>query len=74
MFTSQSRYYKAEELFKRAITILEKARGPESFDLIVPLRTYEDLLRKICRAADAEKIGDRAQAPKDKHFESPLHH
>ena len=53
---------KAEPLFLRALTIMEKAGKPEDTFLAMSLQNYASLLRKTDRNAEAEKLEERAKA------------
>ncbi len=53
-------YAAAEELFKQAIEMLERAFGPEHPDVAVVLENYAALLRKMGRAKNAEETERRA--------------
>jgi Tfp pilus assembly protein PilF len=49
----------AEELFKRALAILDKPNEPPSGDLFVCLNNYAVLLRKTNRVSEAERLEAR---------------
>ena len=53
-------------LFKRALAIDEKALGPLHPDLIVVMENNADVLSKLNRAPEAEKLRIRATAIKAK--------
>ena len=56
------KYEQAEPLYQRALTISEKALGPEHPDVAKSLDNYADLLRKTGRNAEAESLEKRARA------------
>jgi hypothetical protein len=57
---------KAEPLYKRALTIREKALGPEHLDVATTLEGYGALLRNLNRGAEAERMEARAKASREK--------
>ena len=67
LYMAQGKHAQAELLFRRAIAIDEKALGPEHPHVAIGLENYADLLRKMNRDAEAEKLEARAQAIRAKH-------
>ena len=67
LYMAQGKYVEAEPLLKRSLAIREKALGPEHPDVAQALENYGDLLRKMDRDAEAEKMEARAQAIRAKH-------
>lgn len=59
IYSKQKRFEAAEENFKRALSILEKAHGADAPELGAVLQNYANMLRDAGRAADAEKIDAR---------------
>ncbi len=57
----------AEPLYKRSLAIWEKALGPDHPNVATSLENYVDLLRKMGRDEEAEKLEARAQAIRAKH-------
>jgi len=53
----------AEELFKRALAILDNPSEPPGPDLFVCLNNYAVLLRKTNRAAEAQRVEARIPLP-----------
>ena len=62
LYRDQEKYAEAEAHYQRALAILEKALGPEHPGLAPSLDLYSDVLRKMGRAIEAEKMEARAQA------------
>lgn len=56
------RFKEADTLFRLAITIYEKAHGPDARQLIVPLRSHAAVLRAAGRTADAARVEARASS------------
>lgn len=67
LYHAQSKYTEAEQLLKRSLEILEKTEGTEHIDVATTLETYADLLRKMERKDEAEKMESRARAIRTKH-------
>ncbi len=59
---AQSRYAKAEPLYKRSRAIREKTLGPEHPGVATSLENYAALLRQTARADEAERMEARAKA------------
>jgi Tetratricopeptide repeat len=55
-------YSKAEPLLKRALAVIEEARGPHHSDVSAALENYAVLLRKTKRLSEAEKLEERAMS------------
>ena len=62
LYRVQGHYAKAEPLYQRSLTILEKALGPEHPKVATSLENYAVLLRETERAAEAERMEARAKA------------
>jgi CHAT domain-containing protein/tetratricopeptide (TPR) repeat protein len=62
VYTAQGRYADAEPLYKRALAIVEKARGPDHPDVATPLTGLAHLNSLQGRYADAESLYKRALA------------
>ncbi len=60
VYRNLGEYGAAEELFKQAIEMLERAFGPEHPDVGVVLENYAALLRKMGRTKNAEEAERRA--------------
>lgn len=58
---AQGRLTEAEPLYKRALTVKEKAVGPFHKDLVVILENYATLLKVSNRQNEAAKLERRAQ-------------
>ena len=69
LYREQGKYAQAEPLYRRALAIQEKALGPEHPQVATVLENYADLLRKMKRDAEADKMEARAQAIRAKHAE-----
>jgi len=54
-------YAEAEPLFKRALSITERALGPDHPDVANVLENYADLLRDTERAQEAASMEARAE-------------
>ena len=67
LYRKQSKYAEAEPLLQRAVAIQEKVLGPEHPKLGDSLKTYADILGKMKRKAEAQKIKARAKAIRSKH-------
>ena len=67
LYHAQGNYAQAEPLYRRALAILTKAVGPEHPNVATMLGNYADLLRKMDRDSEAEKMEARAQAIRAKH-------
>jgi hypothetical protein len=63
---AQSRYAKAEPLYKRSLAIDEKALGPDHPAVATSLENYADFLRATGRSADAVYMEVRAKASRAK--------
>jgi tetratricopeptide (TPR) repeat protein len=60
---AQGDYARAELLYQRALGSLETAQGPEyTANMAATLGNYADLLRKLQRQAEAERLAARAEA------------
>ncbi len=62
LYFTQGEYTEAEPLYQRALSIYEKAWGPEHPDVAMTLENYAALLREMDRNAEAEKLEERARA------------
>ncbi len=69
LYHAEGRYAEAEPLHKRALAILEEARGPEHSVVASSLQNYAALLRKTGRGTEAAKMETRAKAIRAKHAE-----
>lgn len=58
----QGRFAEAEELYKKAITVKDKAFGPLHKELIPVLENYAKMLRAAGRTAEADKMDKQAKA------------
>jgi len=63
----QGKYAEAEPLYKRALTINEKALGPEHPEVAQSLENYSALLHKTGRSDEATTLEARAKAIRAKH-------
>ena len=59
-YEHQGRLEKAEEQYKRALSIKEKTRGPNHPDVAIILNKYAGLLRQAHRNAEADHLSQRA--------------
>jgi len=57
----------ADPLYRRALLLLERARGPEGAEVGQVLEKHAALLRKMNREAEAVEMEARARAIRDKH-------
>ncbi len=72
LYDAQGHYAQAEPFYQRAITIYEKALGPEHPDVAATLENYTLMLRVLNRHDEAEKMEARAKGIRAKHAqESP---
>jgi tetratricopeptide (TPR) repeat protein len=62
LYYDQGRYEQAEPLYQRALSIREKALGPEHPDLATCLVKLTLLLRNVGRAEEAAPLEARAEA------------
>ena len=62
----QGKYTEAEQLYKCAIGVHEKALGPDDLDLATTLENYADLLRNMNREVQAFQMEARAKAIRGK--------
>ncbi len=60
-------FAEAEPLNKRALSIVEKALGPDHPHVATNLMNYAALLRKTGRGTEAVKLEARAKAIRAKH-------
>ncbi|HEY9731223.1 MAG TPA: tetratricopeptide repeat protein [Drouetiella sp.] len=58
----QGRFAESEELYKKAITVKERAFGPLHKELIPVLENYAKMLRAAGRSAEADKMDQKAKA------------
>ena len=63
----QGHYEEAEPLYRRALSVLTKALGPDHPNVATLLGNYAELLRKLHRDSEAEKMEARAQAIRARH-------
>jgi tetratricopeptide (TPR) repeat protein len=61
LYFNQGQYAKAEPLFRRALTILEKALGPDHPDVATSLEHYALCLRAMDRSQEAEPLEARGE-------------
>ncbi len=61
LYDAQGRYAEAEPLYKRSLSIREKALGPEHPNVAQSLENYAALLRKTGRDAEAARMETRAK-------------
>ena len=61
-YAAQEKYAEAEPLYRRALAILEKVRGPDHPDVATALSNYAALLQATNRGAEAAKLEARATA------------
>ncbi len=54
------RYEEAGAYLIRSLEVREEALGSEHPDLVLPLLTYADLLRKMEQSEEADRLEDRA--------------
>jgi tetratricopeptide (TPR) repeat protein len=63
LYEAQGNYPKAESLYQRVLGILETAPGSEhAANVAATLGNYADLLRKLHRHAEAERLAAQAEA------------
>jgi tetratricopeptide (TPR) repeat protein len=60
IYAGQGKHAEAEALYKRALTMQEKLRGPASEEVAAGLEKYARLLRTERRTAEAEKLETKA--------------
>ncbi len=65
-FRSQGRYAEAEPLFRSALDIMERAKGPEHLDVAIILNNLGEIHYVQGRYAEAEPFYQRALAIKEK--------
>ena len=58
----QGRFAEAEATYRRALDLRERVLGPNAADVAETLSSYADLLRKMGRTAEADRLGARATA------------
>ena len=61
LYTTQGRYTEAEPLYKRSLTIWEKALGPNHPNVALSLENIAALYRATNRAAEADKLEKRVE-------------
>ncbi len=66
LYHDQGKYTVAETLYKRLLTISEKALGAEHPDVAQTLENYAGLLREMWREEDASIMEARAKAIREK--------
>jgi len=64
---ARGEYAEAEPLYKRSLTIWQKALGPDHPNVAIVLENYAVLLRAVRRDKDAEEMEARAAAIRAKH-------
>ena len=67
LYEMQGKYGEAEPLQKRALSNFQRALGPEHPNVAASLENYAELLRKMGRDEEAEKMEARAKAIRAKH-------
>jgi hypothetical protein len=67
VYVAQGKYTDAEPLYQRSLAIVEKAFGPEDRTVILGLKRYAVLLRKMDRGREAAEIEAHADALSAKH-------
>lgn len=60
LYKAQGKYSEAEPLYKRSLTIKEKALGPEHPLVATTLRNLAALYRNMNRTSEAEALEERA--------------
>ena len=65
-FRSQGRYAEAEPLFRQALDIMERTKGPEHLDVAIILNNLGELYYMQGRYVEAEPLYQRALAIKEK--------
>ena len=68
LYSTQRKYAVAEPLFKRSLSISEKALGPEHPYVADSLENYARLLRETGREGEAHRLEARAKAIRAKHY------
>ncbi len=66
LYNAQGKYAEAEPLFKRSLSIWEKALGPDHPNVATTLENYAGLLRETAREGEADKLEARAKAIRSK--------
>jgi tetratricopeptide (TPR) repeat protein len=61
LYTVQGRYAEAEPLYKRALAIMEKARGPYHRNVATVLENMAKLYKKTGRNDEAKQLEERAK-------------
>ena len=56
LYDTQGKYAHAEPLNKRSLAIVEKTLGPDHPNVATTLENFAELLRKMDRDAEAEKL------------------
>jgi hypothetical protein len=59
--TKRERYRSAEPLLRRALSVLEKAPGPQDLDTAIALENYALVLRKTRRDSEAGAFEERSR-------------
>ena len=72
LYRAQGKYAEAKPLYRRALSIFQKALGPEHPNVATSLENYGNLLRKMGRDEEAEKMEARAKAIRAKHAQENL--
>ena len=73
-YQEQGEVGKAEDQYKRALTLKEQVSGPEHPDVAMILHNYAGLLREAHRYQEAENLSARANAILAKRSPSPSSH
>jgi tetratricopeptide (TPR) repeat protein len=66
LYHVQGRYEKAEDYYRRALGVAKHAVRPDDPNLLKTLESYGNLLRRMNRDADAERIDQRIEAIRGK--------
>ena len=70
LYQAQRKYAEAEPLIKRALTVWEKALGPEHPTVAKALENYAALLRETGHPRDAAIMAARAKVIRAKHAQA----
>jgi tetratricopeptide (TPR) repeat protein len=67
LYQAQGKYSEAENLYKRALVIWEKALGPDHPHIATVLENMAGFYRKIDRADDAKRLEERVKRIRSEH-------
>ncbi len=62
MQRDQGRFAEAEATYRRALDLRERVLGPNAADVAETLTSYAELLRKMGRTTEADRMAARAAA------------